>query len=84
MIVPGRYRRLRCGKVTTATAALRTVGSVGRVTEKGRTATVDDQTDRVQTRRSLTGQEQPRVGRLNFLGKRTMVGFPLMDEVAPQ
>ena len=36
MIVPGRYRRLRCGNVTTATAALRTVGSVGRVTEKGR------------------------------------------------
>jgi hypothetical protein len=32
----GRYRRLRCGDVTTATATLRTVGTVARVTEKGR------------------------------------------------
>jgi hypothetical protein len=36
MIVLRRYRRLRCGEVTTATAAVRTVGPVGRVTEKGR------------------------------------------------
>jgi hypothetical protein len=44
---------------TTAIAAMRTVGVVGRRTEKGRTATVDDQDARVRTRWSLNGQEQP-------------------------
>jgi len=47
----------------------------------GRTATVDGQTDRVQTRRSLNGQEQPLIGGAHFRCWRTMTGLLLVDEV---